>query len=90
MSNRYYNFLSNRLIQWLNRRNNLKSGDKYFVLLDSLAEATNFYESLESVNFSGKLAFQSEEFSYSTVGLEKDKVKVLFVSPIKKLHKIFL
>lgn len=90
MSNRYYNFLSNRLIQWLNRRNNLKSGDKYFVLLDSLAEATNFYESLESVNFSGKLAFQSEEFSYSTVGLEKDKVKVLFVSPIKEVTQDFL
>lgn len=90
MSNRYYNFLSKRLIQWLNRRNNLKSGDKYFVLLDNQDEATNFYESLDSANFSGKFAFHSQKFGYSTVGLEKDGVKVLFVAPIKGITQDFL
>lgn len=90
MSNRYYSFLSSRLIQWLNRRSNLKQGDKYFVLLDNLAEATNFHESLYSVNFSGKLTFHSKEFGYSTVGLEKNNVKVLFVAPVKGITQDFL
>ncbi|WP_167739730.1 ATP-binding protein [Carnobacterium maltaromaticum] len=90
MSNQYYNFLSNRLIQWLKARDNLKAGDKYFVLLDNVSEATHFYDSLESVEFPNKKIFQSDEFGYKTISLTKEDVKVLFVAPIKGITQDFL
>lgn len=90
MSNRYYNFLANRLIKWLNRRSSLKPGDKYFVLLENLTEATNFYEALNSDYFPGKTNFFSKNFKYSTVGFEKSNVKVLFVAPVKGITQDFL
>lgn len=90
MSNRYYNFLSSRLLHWLDRRNSLKPGDKYFVLLENLTEATNFYEALDASKFSGKMTFLSKEFSYSTLGFKKDNVKVLFVAPVKEITQDFL
>ena len=46
MSDRYYSFLSDRLIDWLKQRKNLQSADKYFVLLDSEADALNFYNAI--------------------------------------------
>ncbi|MGM0125649.1 DNA phosphorothioation-dependent restriction protein DptH [Enterococcus sp. AZ194] len=90
MSNRYYNFLSNRLVQWLNGRKDLKAGDKYFVLLDNFDEATNFYDSLEVVDFSNKLTFHSDEFGYRTIGLKKENINILFVAPIKEITQDFL
>lgn len=90
MSNRYYNFLSNRLINWLNDRKDLKPGDKYFVLLDNLSEAESFYESLEMSDIEGKSTFYSEEFDYKTISIKKDGMNVLFVVPINGITQDFL
>lgn len=90
MLNQYYKFLSNRLIQWLDNRETLKAGDKYFVLLDDIAEATNFYHSLSKSNYPNKTKFESSEFDYETFSYKKDDVNVLFVAPINGITQDFL
>lgn len=90
MSDRYYSFLSDRLIDWLKQRKNLQSADKYFVLLDSEADALNFYNAIENASFSGKNKFVSKEFNYQTIGVKKDGINVLFVSPVNRVTQDFL
>lgn len=90
MSDRYYSFLSHRLVQWLDSRKSLQSGDKFFVLLDSTIEVENFYESLKNADYSRKITFYSPEFDYKTVGLEKEGVRILFVAPTNGITQDFL
>lgn len=90
MSNLYYNFLANRLVKWLDTREDLNVGDKYFTLFNNNNEAENFYYSLESQEFKGKEFFYSKEFNYKTISLKKGKCNVLFVAPIKGITQDFL
>ena len=90
MLNQYYEFLSKSLIKWLENQSNLKAGSKYFVLLDNENDTANFYETLQNINFKGKLTFKSKEYQYETVALDSNDTKILFVAPSKKVTQDFL
>lgn len=90
MLNQYYNFLANNLFDWLESQSNMKPGDKYFVLLDSSSDVENFMDSLKEISFKNKFFFKSKEFSYSTIGLLKDNLKILFIAPVSRITQDFL
>lgn len=90
MLNQYYEFLTNSLIRWLDRRSNLKAGDKYFILLDNQEDTKEFYQTLKQFDFSGKTGFYSSQFNYETVAFQKNGVKVLFVAPTENVTQDFL
>src|SRR5699024_885140 len=44
----------------------------------------------ENASFSGKNKFVSKEFNYQTIGVKKDGINVLFVSPVNRVTQDFL
>ncbi len=90
MLDQYYKFLADRLVQWLSNRNDMKSGNKYFLLLEDNKETDSFYASLESGNYKNRIIFRSNNYNYETIGISVDKKKVLFVAPIKGITQDFL
>lgn len=90
MSNRYYDFLSDRLVQWIKERESLEGADKFFVLLENQEEASNFYKAIENGKFKGKFEFFSQQYNYKTAGIEAGNTRVLFVAPIEGITQDFL
>lgn len=90
MSNQYYNFLSQRLINWLNENSDINIGDKFFILLDGEGETKSLYSSLLNQKISKLNTFYSSEFNYKTISYQSGKNKILFVASIDDITNDFL
>lgn len=90
MLNQYYEFLANRLIEWLKSRKSLMAGDKFFATLDSEEDVSYFMQAIDQMDFSGKRYFVSNEYTYKTISLIVNNVEVLFVAPGSEVSLDFL
>ena len=77
MSNQFYDYLSNKLIDFF-RNNSLNPGERFFINFDNKEQVTNFYNSLKK-NATGTFEYEkSDEFSsFKTFSINFGKVDLV-------------
>lgn len=81
MSNQYYDFLTTRLVGWLDDQN-INFGDRFYLLLNSMDEVNAFVETLKNTTNNNPLKFDMRDdgLNFEGLSLEIQDKKVIFVN----------
>lgn len=89
MSSQYYNFLSGKLISFL-EESTLNSGDRYFLILNNEAEIEKLQRAIYHTENKKIKMFESKEFQFSTESIEIQNRNVIFVFAKQGVKNDFL
>lgn len=89
MSSQYYNFLSGKLISFL-EESTLNSGDRYFLILNNEAEIEKLQRAIYHTENKKIKMFESKEFQFSTESIEIQNHNVIFVFAKQGVKNDFL
>lgn len=89
MSNQYYKFLANQLLEYLDRTQ-LISGNRYYLILNSDQEINNLENEVSKINNDKVSKFTSLEFDYNTVAYNVNGINTILVFAKKDVTHDFL
>ncbi len=91
MSNQFYSYLSNRILQYFNN-SNLKNGDKYYIRFENDDQVDFLYQELKSNTISIPFTYSDQALNevYSTYVLQFKNTELLVASTSNNVHPDFL
>ncbi|UXV35194.1 hypothetical protein MUA90_01220 [Staphylococcus sp. IVB6181] len=89
MSSQYYNFLSGKLVEFL-EHSTLNEGDRYYLILNSEKEIEKLQNAIINSESNKLETFQSEEFQFTTESIDVQGLNAIFVFAKQGVKNDFL
>ncbi|MGN5882232.1 helicase HerA domain-containing protein [Staphylococcus simulans] len=89
MSSQYYNFLSGKLVEFL-EHSTLNEGDRYYLILNSEKEIEKLQNAIINSESNKIETFQSEEFQFTTESIDVQGLNAIFVFAKQGVKNDFL